>query len=246
MIRLKPGFQYFLISICLFSCKGGQEVVAPCMPYSKPDYRIREIITLQNGQTSKSEYFYDNLNRIQRRNDSGDYYFSVIWKYTNEIVYLLRQDSTVQSYFNIDSNGYAITPSMGHYLWEYDSVGYLLSQTESWPTLGTKHDSYTYTCWNNDKITSDGVDVYGNKIGGGITTNEFYADKLNTVGNENIGISYFGKQNNCLIKTSYVTFQGNIDTLAYYTYEFDSTGRVATEIKTKSGNGAVTRKFKYY
>ena len=246
MRRLLPGLQYILVTIYLFSCKGGQEIVTPCMPYSKPDYRIKEIITLQNGETSKSEYFYDTLNRIQRRNDSGEYYFSVIWKYTNEMICLLRQDSSVQSYFNIDSNGYAITPSIGHYIWEYDSEGYLLSQSESWPSLGTQHDIYSYTCWNNDKIASDEVDVYGNKTGGGITTNEFYVEKLNTVGNENIGIAYFGKQNNCLIKTSYVTFQGNIDTLAYYTYEFDSIGRVIKEIKTKSGNGPVTRIFKYY
>jgi hypothetical protein len=112
--------------------------------------------------------------------------------------------------------------------------------------MGTQNNIYGYACWNNDKISSNGVDIYGNSIGGGVTTNIFYNDKLNTVGNENIGIEYFGKQSNCLIKSSIVTFQGNIDTLACFKYEIDSIGRVIKEIKSRSGNESIMRIFKYY
>ena len=238
------SISFFLIF--LLSCKGGQEIITPCMDYSSPNLLVREMITIQNGDTTSSIYYYDALNRIQRRNDFGEYAFEVIWKYTKDKIYLLRSDSTVQSYFNIDSNGYATTPSIGHYEWEYDDQGYLIKQKEYWSDLGTKNDTYTYLCWNNVEIYSEGTDVSGNKVGGGKTTNYYYQDKVNTVGNENFGIYYFGKQNNCLVKRSEVTFQGNIDTLASYQYEIDSLGRVTEEIKHYGYNETTTRKFIYY
>jgi hypothetical protein len=236
----------YLLLISLISCKGGQEIVIPCMEYSKPDLLIKEIVIIKNGDTTQSTYYYDGLKSILRRNDDGKYSFTVIWKYTKDTIYLLRQDSSVQSYFNIDSSGYARTPSIGHVEWEYDENGYLIKQKEYWSNLGTKNDTYGYTCWNNDEITSEGTDVSGNKIGGGVTSISYYIDKVNTVGNENIGIYYFGKQNNCLIKSSIVTFQGNADTLTSYEYELDSLGRVVKEMKMYGYNESMIRTFTYY
>jgi hypothetical protein len=95
-------------------------------------------------------------------------------------------------------------------------------------------------------VSDSGSNLYGSPVGGKITTNEYYAGQLNTIGNENIGIAYFGKQNNCLLKISYTHNQTAIDTLGVFSYEFDSLKRVTKEITKKSGNIIRIRTFKYY
>lgn len=240
-------FQVFFLLVFLLACSKSQhEIDFPCLTYSEPVYRIKEIVETKGTELLKSTYYYDSLNRLQRRCDSGAYYQTVIWKYTLDKVLLLRQDSTIIYFLNIDSNEYAITPSTGHYLWEYNSEGYLVKQTESWTELGTQIRNYEYGCWNNVKISSGGYDTQGNPIGGGITTNEFYNDKINTIGNENIGIKYWGKQNNCLTKCITSTYKERIDTLALHSYEFDSLNRVIKEIEKKPMKEDIIRYYKYY
>jgi hypothetical protein len=229
------------------SCNKSNEISNPCLPYTKPDLRIKEIATIEDNKTYISEYLYDGLIRLAHRTDSGESYFNVfIWKYEADKVYVLNQDSTVIQFFNLDPNGYAINTSLGHYTWEYDSSGYLLKQTESWPQSGTMISNYFYNCWNNVTVSDSGSNLQGSPIGGITTSNEYYSDLLNTTGNENMGIAYYGKQNNCLLKISLTNDQTTIDTLGVYSYEFDSQKRVTREIKKKSGNIIRIRTFKYF
>ena len=203
-------------------------------------------MTIENNKTYKSIYLYDSLKRLEHRKDSGDYFFDVFWKYEVDTVYLLMQDSSVLQFLNLNSEGYTVTTSLGHYTWEYDSSGYLLKVTSSWPQTGTIVSNYFYNCWNNVSVSDSGSNLYGSPVGGKITTNEYYAEQLNTIGNENIGIAYWGKQNNCLLKISYTHNQTAIDTLGGFSYEFDSLKRVTKEITKKSGNIIRIRTFKYY
>lgn len=238
-----------LSGICL-SCKKNNDSTNPCLPYSTPVLRIKEILTDENNKLFRSEYFYDSLNRLGHRRDSGDYFFEVHWKYEIDKVYLLTQDSIVFQTLDLDSKGYAIKtslqPTLGDYTWEYDPAGYLLKETTSSPQTGTLVNNYFYDCWNNISVSESGS-FYGNPTPTGvIRTNEYYSDQLNTIGNENTGIAYYGKQNNCLLKIAITQNQTAIDTSGVYSYEFDSLKRVTKEITKKSGNIIRVRTFKYY
>jgi len=235
------------LAVIFHSCNKSNDLSNPCLPYSKPDPRIKEIVTTENNKTYKSEYLYDGLMRLEHRTDSGESFFNVIiWKYESGKVYMLNQDSTVIQFFNLDPKGYAINTSLGHYIWEYDSSGYLLKQTESWPQTGTRISNYFYNCWNNVTVSDSGSNIQGSPTGGITETNEYYTDQLNTIGNENMGVGYFGKQNNCLLKIAIIHDQKSSDTSGVYSYEFDSLKRVTQEITKKSGNIIRIRTFKYY
>lgn len=67
---------------------------------------------------------------------------------------------------------------------------------------------------------------------------QFYKDKSNTIGNENIGISFMGKQNKNPIKqeTNTITYNNEVASpqTVSYTYEYDANGWIT---KQTSSNG---------
>jgi hypothetical protein len=136
-----------LITLCCSCGKNTDPIVEiqeNCFPYSKPIIRIKETTTLSlyNNKFGKSIYYYDSFNRLQRRCDSGSYYNEVLWKYDKDKVYLMRPDSSILSYFNLNSQNLAIDPSIGMYHWEYDTAGYLIKETITVSGLGTQISSY--------------------------------------------------------------------------------------------------------
>ena len=240
-----------LILICLSCSKGTDPVVLiqeNCFPYSEPTTRIKEttVFSLYNNKFGKSTYFYDSFNRLRRRCDSGSYYNEVLWKYDKDKVYLMRPDSSILSYFNVNSQNLAVDPSIGMYHWEYDSAGYLIKETLTVSGLGTQISNYYKKCWNLNYELTTSLDENGipNPEGGKITY-EYYPERLNTIGNENMGIGYFGKQNNCLLKYRISHYKTLIDTIESNLYEFDSLNRVSKETKKISGTTRIST-FKYY
>lgn len=248
---------YFLLiflSIITFSCNKSSDSIepeTPCLPYALPDYRIKEILTVENGVNTRSEYFYDELGRIIHQKDSGTYLREVFWEYTGGKVLLLSGDSTVFETLILNSSGYAesnwVTLPSSYYHWEYDSSGFMVEQSSSAPQAGTTTYQYIYHCrnivsvvkfwsWFGSPPTTDPEVIYAL---------DYYGDQRNTIGNENTGIGYFGKQNNCLVKWN-IAYQGKeIDTVGVYTYEFDSLNRVATETIKKAGAVIRIRQFIY-
>jgi len=238
-----------LSGICL-SCNKNNDSENSCLPYSKPVFRIKEILTDENNKLFKSEYKYDSLYRIVHRKDSGEYIFEVHWKYEIDKVYLSEYDSFVFQTHDLDSKGYAVRTITQYTLVnntrEYDPSGYLLKETSSSPQTGTIVKDYFYDCRNNVSI-SESHAVYGSPTPTGVVKiNEYYTGQLNTIGNENMGIAYYGKQNNCLLKIAIIQNQTEIDTTGVYSYEFDSVKRVTKEITRKSGIIIRIRSFKYY
>lgn len=207
------------------------EFYKDCLPYSIPSIRIKETKVIENNKICKSVYYYDSFKRLIRRSDSGEYYNEVLWKYDIDRVFTLRADSSIWVYYNLNSNSLAISPSIGIYQWEYDTSGYLIRETETVSGLGIQIRDYYYHCWNMEYCLSSGSDVNGNQLGGGKITYEYYTDKINTIGDENMGMSFRGKQNNCLLKYKILRNQSVIDTMESNIYEYDSLNRVSKEVK---------------
>jgi len=239
---------FFILIAFFVSCKKNTSIVEfpnDCLPYSNPSIRIKETKVFEDNKMWKSVYYYDSLNRLRRRCDSGDYYNEVLWKYDTNKVYTLRADSTILFFYNLNFQKLAVSSSIGLYQWEYDSSGYLIRETITVSGLGIQIENYYYKCWNKDYGLSSGSDENGNPTGGGKTTYEYYTDKLNTIGDENMGMIFRGRQNNCLLKYKISRFQTIIDTIESNTYEFDSLNRVLIEVK-KTQEKIRTTIFTYY
>lgn len=87
---------------------------------------------------------------------------------------------------------------------------------------GGNYDSIRFT--NNGNWSSTIIKTY-------------YSDKLNTLSNDEEGVSFYGKENKNLVKTEQYTYpDGTKNDISNYTYEFDAKGRVVKETRVQGGN----------
>lgn len=123
--------------------------------------------------------------------------------------------SILSRHFKLSSKGtYVVT-------YAYDNNNYKIQEifTES-----GNSDTTSYTISNGNTISTI-TSWY-------TSTNQFLTDKTNTIGFENMGISFWGKQDKNLISSN-TTDYGTGPQTDTYTYEYDSNGRV-----TKMTNSA--------
>lgn len=115
-----------------------------------------------------------------------------------------------------DESNYEYTPE-GYRLRQYASYGdYSSIVSNGNTTITTQRD------WESQHI---------------ISTNEytFLPDKLNTVGSENVGIAFYGKQDKNLLSEDMFTYLygGRHDqTIHHYSYEFDNKNRVKKKMRS--------------
>jgi hypothetical protein len=131
--------------------------------------------------------------------------------YSGSIVILT--EGTYKSTYTLDLNGLAtmqIMPNNDTVFYKYDESGYEVEEK-------SRGDIFTFGYLDGNKI---------HESHNSSTINySFNNDKVNTIGQENYGIAYLGKQNKNLIR-SYVDPSGITVT---YSYEFDSKNRVIKE-----------------
>ena len=221
----------------------------PCLPYSQPTERIKKIITEEGGHINVTLCYYDSLKRLRHTYDSGEYSYHNYYWYTPQRVYFPYQesDSTSGPYIELDSNGYAIQNDMGIFRWSVKPDGYLAWKSTSFPHAGTTTIQYFYHCYNNNRCKGT-VSSHPGSVpqDPSYTNNTFFEDKLNTIGNENMGISYYGKQNNCLLKAVYAETTSGNELVENYEYSFDSLERVTKEIRILASGVTRIRYFWYY
>lgn len=133
------------------------------------------------------------------------------------------------SYYSLYDDGMVISNSMltGQNI-TYDSDGFITEiQT------GTEAYVHYYENGNLDKIDIE----YSNNVAQPYSQYAYYTDKENTIGNQNMGQPYLGKQSKNLAKT--ITGQG---TPLEYTYDFYSNGNV----KAVYRNNYLHAEYEYY
>jgi len=92
--------------------------------------------------------------------------------------------------------------------------------------------------WRNTFVSENGLTSSASDFS--IKTKyQFYTDKLNTFGNENMGTSFYGKGNKNPIKTESINYYNSMDVfessgVINYTYEYDTKGRITKQL---SDNG---------
>jgi hypothetical protein len=191
-----------------------------CNTCTASAFRIKTI-TYFDG--SVSAYSYDNQGRVTSLaitsttsgNSNQQYTYG-----TNSVTQILQDGSTIN--YTLNSNGYATSQvfkdNIGAVIFSlnntYDNEGHLLSS-------GSNGGGTITNTWTDGNLTSD------NNFGG--QTYTYLSTKDNTIGNENKGMKFLGKDSKNLRSTS--TSYGSTTT---FTYEYDSQNRV-----TKQMNGGL-------
>jgi hypothetical protein len=106
--------------------------------------------------------------------------------------------------------------------------------------FGSGQETVTYTISNGNKVGSSDA-IIGQTM---TSTSQFYTDKNNTVGFQNLGITFLGKQDLNLIQSTTDSFSGSPVTHTY-TYQYDSGNRVINSTITTPGFSATSTSYTY-
>jgi len=218
-----------LIFVILFSCKKDKNnyTTAPVMSYPK----INTETYVYGGNSSTETYSYNSNGRIFLLTQSDGSFIK--YEYSNNKLIMEHYQSggsLLYTAFNkINSLGLVVSDSMSssYSKYEYDVNGYLIKELNY--NNGILTDSSIYTIFNGNTISV----TRNNLTTTYLYTVEYFTDKSNTIGNENKGIGFWGKQSTNLVKSvAYsIVGQGQLS-LEEYTYEFDINGRVSRQTIT--------------
>jgi hypothetical protein len=238
----------FVSCILLFAfCKRNEisPVAVPCSPLIPSDHRI----VRENNYAGKdtvftqgAEYMYDTLGRLKREITStswGGPFDTTTFSYSvNRVLAWNGNQSYDYTGYDLNEQGFAVSFFNYHLvLWiqSYNSDGYVTQHRTVSPYANTTTDCY-YSCFN---LT---VEIIQSKETSGVRYDtiwyEYYPGKSNTIGNENHGLAFLGKQDNLLLKS----VRGTNRSPYSYTYVFDSLGRVQWKMwKNSQGTDFFTK-----
>lgn len=204
---------------------------------------IKTIVT--TGNYSDSVHFeYDSTGRIIKASHSSEQY--TLYTYAPNIVTIhTYRGSSLPDYtssYRLNDKGIATSTQIDGYLYtfKYDSIGYLVSKM-----------------YNNDTINSmrikDGNTLmkkeYYLRDKSSFTWNYEFNTNNNTIGDENKGISWNGKQDkNLLTKETrvYKVYNSVQVKTTEYTYEYDTQNRVTKRTTFEYGDLYLTEYYTYY
>jgi hypothetical protein len=242
---------YFLISIIAFSaCKKNSNDNEPYIPDNGSS--IPKIATI-TGSVDTTFFQYNSSGKLIKEINWSGYQ---TLEYSGNTVTLkdYSKGGVIQSteIYTLNPRGQAISSSYtgkkksteGKYLsegnfsttytYEYDNNGYLIR--EMYPISESIHDTVVYTITNGN-VTQ--VKYPGNEY-----FNYTYTNSNNTIGKENEGISFLGKQNKNLGKSSTHTYQSQTSNPTTSTYEYDNKGRVKM-LTTSDGSSSWSVTYTY-
>ena len=232
-------FQLLTLFTCflLIGCsKKDTPVYVQCYPLMPSSHLITEETYYEGPDTTfklRTVFIYNPVGQLIFKLSSQGGIPDTIEKYTyfpdkivmNSVEYTLNAQGLAASIFTFKT-------------WKYNFDGYLTEETGTYSGVSYTN-LYNYTCYNVEQVIARQQTSLGL-----LTDTTFYMhyyDKTNTIGNENHGIFFFGRQNNTLLKSEII----HGDTVFSNTYVFDSMNRVLWEIQ-KNNEGSVTyRKFSY-
>jgi hypothetical protein len=207
---------------------------------------LRQTIMIFGDTISDGTYSYDDQGRVVhilfRDSTYSIYHYG---DKTVEMIYYSRlKKPYTHSIYTLNSDGLAISsidtgfsykakpgvtgplsPSGMYEAWtetfEYDENGFLTKeiQTMSWGV------SYTQTF----TVSGGNTTHLSYQVSAGLSNYDyqFIPGSVNTIGQENCGIFYSGRQNASLILSETINHnEGGMATVSNYTYEFDSKNRV--------------------
>lgn len=239
----------FLPLICfsfLFCACSKKDDPAPEKETVPPIPKIRTLTKYYKGAIQSEETFeYDSLGRLSKQTITGsamytyDYFPGLIilktyWPDTG----LAETDSLL-----LNDKGYVVTAEKGRETIEYTPDGFMARQTFNY---GEGAFSLTYK--TEDGNTTRRTERNGPQLAN-VTFRYIYSfssNSVNTIGNENMGISFYGKQDKNLVNRWQAIVEYPYKTYdSYFTYEFDDQNRVTKQSFLNGGEAPYTS-FTYY
>jgi hypothetical protein len=228
-------FAVFSIFIIFSSCKESEnDELSNSTPKLKK-------VTYYRGDsiTSYSICEYDNSGRLIKLALSDGWYYKFTYA-SNRIIesrYLTGGNEVGTDTLLLNEKGLVISRASGTITYEYDMEGNFVKINHK-----TYHPtSYTYRNENGNTVQITEMDGDSCESIRSVMTNKFLPNTTNTIGTENMGITFNGKQDeNLLSETKYIrygpvyTSESNEIYILYtyeYEYEFDAQKRV-TKRKT--------------
>ena len=241
-------------SVSLYSCKKDSDS-------SQSTKSLIQKTTYEDQ--SYSTYQYDGTRMIKVSNSDGTY--STLEYATNTITVKGFSATNVlenTEVFTLNSKGYAVSAistsgkkkstssrsllpmpfpmyatGSTNITYEYDANGHM---TKAIYGSGSGQETMTYTISNGNTVSN--IDVTGSITY--TTTSQYFTDKTNTIGFENMGVTFFGKQDVNLIQSVTDSFSGTAVTHTY-TYQYDSQNRVVNETITTPGFNSTSTSYTY-
>ena len=183
--------------------------------------RIKSIQYGVDSSSSIDYYEYDSKGRLNKLNQDGTIQNI---EYSDSKVAWIYKDFHDTIFYALNSKGLAISYADLIYN-EYDENGYLIH----W-YIDDKNASFISILNGN---MSSVKRIYSADTT--FSTYE-YSQKNNTIGYENMGMSFLGKQNINLTSKQIYHKNSDLPDTAYFSYEFDNKDRVVKQITNNSGN----------
>lgn len=231
MITMKLIFKVCVIlsffSIIIFSCKKDKNNynnnVVPSIPKIST-------VTYKSGTTSSTNIFsYNSNGTLNILTESDGSYTKYEYAGTKIAVKSYNNSGilTKTDTLTLNSSGLAVnySSSNSYTTYEYDVNGYLKKELKYNYNVLTDSTLYKILDGNTTTISLNGIQQPYNYL----VEYQFLTDKVNTIGNENGGITFLGKQNFNLPQS--YTVSGSMQYSMVYTYEYDSKGRVYKQIE---------------
>jgi len=260
-MKINISFSILVILILNFSSCTKDNSSSPAFHDSIP--KIQTITEYYNGEEERvTSFSYDTSSRLVRisyvENYNNQQYFdTIIYKGSNITITTYDNKNKIieVEIFALNPNNLAILmidtlgaqkKSLKHSfldlsiqeheanIYGYDNNSYQTLEVSTNEYGGTHRYDKTYSDGNlissryqfiiNDTVIQNGTSIF-----------KYYTEQFNTIGNENRGITFFGKQNtNLLLSISDQNWQ-SADTLRLttaYRYEFDNKNRVIKQYIT--------------
>lgn len=208
----------FGLLIAFPACKHNREdETTPKIP------KIKDITTYLDQKAVGINFFeYDQAGRLLKNEQSNGnmttYQYSDNQIIVNTITFtgMIADSDTLL----LDDKGLAFKEKNGNQTFEYDPQGFLVKKTVQSLELHT----YTYLIANGNTVQGS-YRLDNHSADQIMLQNEFQPGSINTIGNENKGITFYGKQDKELI-SSRVLFNEP----ATFSYEYDTQKRVTKRI----------------
>lgn len=185
-------------------------------------------ITYYKGDsiTSHTSFEYDTSGKLSKSTYSNGQSFTFSYAPSNIIrtyYYIISEKPSIDTLI-LNNKGLVISEEGGITTYEYTPEGYQSKLTID----ASPKTSQTYTSLDGNIIKNTERNYNDVRY---IHTYTFLSDIINTIGNENMGITYFGKQDkNLKSKDNTIDLRDNKTFQLTYEYEFDTKNRV-TKLK---------------
>lgn len=205
---------------------------------------IKTIVT--TGNYSDSVHFeYDSTGRIIKASHSSEQYTLYTYAPNKLTIHTYRGPSLPDytSSYRLNDKGIATSTQIDGYLYtfKYDSTGYLVSKMYNNDTINFMRIKDGNTLMKKEFYLRDKYMT--------MTWNYQFNTNANTIGDENRGMSWNGKQDkNLPIKETEVFTLRNYakESITEYTYEYDTQNRVTKRTTFEYGDLYLTEYYTYY